>query len=89
MTSEARQGKLVGRLGEARLKVADVLMLMTMKVKDVLVMEARQVAVMMMKVTVLLEVKVMVKVSVVSLFSLSSTTFPRTRPAALGLGFWG
>jgi hypothetical protein len=73
--------------------VADVLMLMMMKVKDVLVldvlmlMEARQVAVIMMKVVkvtvkVLLEVKVMVKVFVVSLFSLSSTPFPRTRPAA-------
>ena len=79
MTSGRRWGKLVGRLGEARLKVADVLMLM----------EARQVAAMMMKVVkvtvkVLLEVKVMVKVFVleVSLFSLSSTSFPRTRPAA-------
>ena len=63
-----------------------MLMLMMVKVKDVLVlMEARQVAVMMMKVTVLLEVKVMVKESVVEallLFSLSSTLPPRTRPEA-------
>ena len=96
MTSEVRQGKLVWRLGEARLKVADVLMLMMMKVKDVLVldvlmlMEARQVAVMMMlmldvlmvTVKVLLEVKVVVKVFVaeVLLFSLSSTPTTRTMP---------
>ena len=89
MTSERRgRGKLVGRLGEARLKVADVLMLMMMKVKDVLVqMEARQVAVMMMKVvkvTVLLEVKMFVA-SVFSLLSpltRTQTTLPQTRLAA-------
>ena len=66
-------------------------MLMMMKVKDVLMlMEARQVAVMMMlmldvlmQVTVLLEVKeFVVKVKEVFLSSLSSTSFPRTRPAA-------
>ena len=60
----------------------DVLMIM--------LMEAGLVAVIML--VVLLEVLVMVVkefVVEVLLFSLSSTTFPRTRPAALGLGFWG
>ena len=48
---------------------------------DVLVMKVVKVKG-QVTVKVLLEVKVLVKVFVVSLFSLSSTSFPRTRPAA-------
>ena len=96
LTSERRGGKLVWRRGEARLKVADVLVLMMMKVKDVLVLDVLMLMVMMMKVVkVLLEVKVMVKEFVVVevlLFSLSSTPFPRTTPSTRPAGrvwAWG
>ena len=81
LTSEVRQGKLVWRLGEARLEVMAalvqgqviLLMIKVMKVKG------------LVTVKVLLEVNVLVKVFVVEevfLSSLSSTPFPRTRPAA-------
>ena len=61
-----------------------MMMLMMMKVKGL-------VTVLLVKVKVKVKVKVMVKVFVVEVFlsSLSSTSFRRTRPAALGLGFWG
>ena len=68
---------------EMRLSVnVPMMMLMMMKVKGL-------VTVLLVKVKV--KVKVMVKVFVVEVFlsSLSSTSFRRTRPAALGLGFWG
>ena len=68
------------QLGGADVLLLDVLMMMNV----IMLMEARQVAV-MMKVTgqVLLEVLVLVVVlEEVLLFSLSSTPFPRTRPAA-------
>ena len=87
MASERRWGRLVWRVGEARLD--DTCQVMRAHVKGLLVEALVQVLDMIMMV-VLLE-KVMVKVIVVKveevlLFSLSSTptptTMPQTRPAA-------
>ena len=85
MTSGRRGGNLAWRVGEARL---DTWQVMRAHVKGLLVEALVQVLDVVMMV-VLLEalVKVMVKVFVVKveevlLFSLSSTPFPRTRPAA-------
>ena len=92
-----RWGKLVGRVGEARLEDALQVKARVSEVLHVIMlMEAGLVAVIMLLLLleVLVQVKVMVKVFVVEvkevfLSFLSSTSFLRTRPAALGLGFWG
>ena len=87
---EARQGRLVWRLGEARLALVQgqvillqVLCLLLLDVLEALV----QVCVLKALLKVLmLDVLMMMKVKEfvveVLLFSLSSTSFPRTRPAA-------
>jgi len=86
LTSERRWGKLVGRVGEARLDTLQVKARVSEVLHVIMLMEARQVAVIMVLLEVLVQVVVFVVkafvVREVLLFSLSSTSFPRTRPAA-------
>ena len=89
---EARQGKLVGRVGEARLDTLQVKARVSEVLHVIMLMALVQV-----KAFVLLVVEVVLKVFVVEveevlLFSLSSTPLPRTTPSTapagrcLGLG---